>query len=118
MTIRQQQVESELQRVISTVLQRKLSDPRLAGMISVTEVKVSPDLRQANVFVSVLPQEHERRAIEALQHAGGHIQRLVRSAVAIRSVPALEFRLDERLKKQAAVFSAIREGIEREENQQ
>lgn len=115
MTIRQNQVGAQLKRTISQVFQRKLSDPRIRGLVSVTKVDVSPDLRQACVYISVVPTEYERRTMAGLEHARGHIYKLVRQSMVIKTVPQLSFKLDVSLKKQAAVFAAINQGIEREE---
>ncbi|MCC6679411.1 MAG: 30S ribosome-binding factor RbfA [Phycisphaeraceae bacterium] len=113
MPSRTEKVASLLQREVSQTLQREMSDPRLDGMISITRVKVSDDLSQALVFVSVLPREHESRVIAALTDAAGHIQRKTKPRVAMRVMPRLQFRLDESLKKQADVLAAIREAAER-----
>lgn len=114
MSIRKQQVESTLKRAISTVLTRHLSDPRIEGLISVTRVSVSPDLREAYVYVSIAPAKNQSKAIHGLRHASRHIHSLVSKLVALNTVPRLDFRLDETLKKQADVFQAIQRGIQRE----
>ena len=113
MSIRKQQVESLLKRTVATVLQRGLADPRIRGLISVTKVDTSPDLRHATVYVSILPEEHESITMHGLKDATMHVQQLVKKAVALRAVPHLRFRLDQDLKKQADVFAAIDEGMKR-----
>ena len=115
MSIRQRQVESVLQRTISEVLQRRVADPRIEGMISITKIEVSPNLHDATVFVSVLPDRYSSRTLHGLRHAAGRIYRLVRSAMNMRTVPNLHFELDGSLKKQAAVFEAIRKGLGRDD---
>ena len=107
------QVEAELNKAISKVLQSKISDPRIRGMISITRMKVTKDMKKAFVHVSILPEQYQNLTVNGLNHARVHIQHLVRKEVALRIVPHLEFRLDESLKKQAAVFSAINEGMEK-----
>ena len=118
MSHRQEQAESTLMRAISQVLQRQVSDPRITGLVSITRIQVSPDLKDAYVYVSVLPEQHQNKTLHGLRHAAGHIHSLVRKLVAMRSVPKLDFRLDESIKKQAAVEQAIREGLERTEQEQ
>ena len=116
MTQRQKQVESLLQRAVASVLQRGLADPRLQGvLVSVTRVSVSPDLKNAKTYVSITPEKYESRAIHGLHDATMHIQRQVKNAVALRVVPHLRFEIDHDLKKQAAVFAAIDEGMKRTE---
>ncbi len=114
MTVRRQQVASTLKRLISDALQRQVSDPRIAGLVSVTRVELSSDMAQASVFVSVMPAQYERRTLAGLRSGAGHIARLVRPHLHMRRSPRLEFRLDDTLKKQAEVYDAIREGIEQE----
>ena len=114
MSHRKQQIEATLMRVVSGVLTRRLSDPRVSGMVSVTRVDVSPDCRDAIVYVSVIPEKYQQRTIHGLQHAAGYISSLVRKEIVMRSAPRLRFRLDESLKKQAAVFEAIESGLARE----
>jgi ribosome-binding factor A len=113
MSHRLEQIESTLKRAIAQVLQRDLADPRVEGLISITELDVSPDLAQAKVMVSILPQEKQAKVVKGLQHAAGHIQKLTRKRVALKSVPRLEFRLDEGLKRQASVQRAINEAMQR-----
>lgn len=112
MSIRQRQVESVLKRAISEVLGRRLADPRIRGMVSITHIEVRPDLREAVVYVSVLPQEYSRRTLHGLTDASGRIYQLIRKSITARTMPHLRFELDESIKKEAAVFDAIREGLE------
>lgn len=107
MTAHQEQIASTLKRAIQEVLSRGLSDPRVRGLISVTRVKVSPDLAHAAVGVSVLPAEHARLTLRGLEHAAKHIRSQVGRKVALRRMPRLSFHLDESLKKEAAVHAAI-----------
>ncbi len=108
MSNRLRQVESELQKALSQVFVRKLSDPRIEGLVSITKVQVSPDMHDAYVFISVLPEKHQKKTLYGLRHAAAYIHRLVRDEVAFKTVPHLDFRLDPTLKKEAEVFEAIR----------
>ncbi len=114
MTVRKQQIESTLKRLISHALQARISDPRIAGLVSITRIDLSPDHAQARVFVSVMPQQHERRTIAGLRSGAGHIASLVRPQMHMRRFPRLVFELDDSLKKQAEVMQAIREGLDLE----
>ncbi|MFA9477210.1 30S ribosome-binding factor RbfA [Phycisphaerales bacterium AB-hyl4] len=107
------QIESTLKRVIADVLHRRISDPRIEGMISITRVKVSPDLHNAFVYVSVLPEAKQKTTLAGLRHASRHIHSFVKKGVALRAVPHLDFRLDESIKKQAGIYDAIRRAAER-----
>ena len=115
MSYRHQQLESSMKRAIGEVLAAGLNDPRIRGMISVTEVKVSPDRRDAVVKVSVMPEEAQRRSVSGLRHAARHVQALVGKELHTRSVPHLDFRLDESLKTQARMLREINEVMEEDE---
>lgn len=115
MSHRKEQVESLLKRAVASVLQRGLADPRIKGLVSVTKVDVSPDLRNAAVYISITPEQYESRTLHGLKDATRHIQKQVNKAVKLRLVPHLEFRLDKGLKKQAEVFAAINEAMRRTE---
>ncbi|MBY0312760.1 MAG: 30S ribosome-binding factor RbfA [Phycisphaerales bacterium] len=107
MSHRVEKIESTLARAVQEVLRRGLHDPRARGLISVTRVDVSPDLHNAIVFVSVLPEEHQDLTMHALKHAARHIRREAGELMAIRRLPELDFRLDLSLKKQAEVFEVL-----------
>jgi len=104
-----EQIASVLRRAVQTVLSRGLADPRVKGMVSVTEVKVSPDLRHATVMVSVLPEDVSKTTMKGLTAAAKHVRHLVSNEVQMRRVPELSFKLDQSLKKQAEVLAALDE---------
>lgn len=107
MSHRIEKVQSTLLRALQEVLARGLHDPRASGLITVTGITVSPDLKNATVMVSILPAEKANLAMHAIQGAARHIRRDVGELVALQKVPELNFRLDDSLKKQAEVFAAI-----------
>lgn len=114
MSRRIEQLESSLQRGIATVLGRRLSDPRIEGMVSVTAVQVAPDLTEARVHVSIIPAEKEETTLQGLRHAAGRIRAQLDKELRTRNLPRLEFLLDRSLKKQAEVLDTLREVAEEE----
>jgi ribosome-binding factor A len=93
-SVRCQKVADLLQREIGGILQRGLKDPGI-GFVTVTEVEMSPDLRNARVYVSVYGDEaRKRQALEALDRARPYIQSQVGQHVRLRFAPVLHFRLD------------------------
>jgi ribosome-binding factor A len=106
---RQERLAAVLQRAISEVLQREVSDPRVTAMVSVTRVEPAADLRSAKVFFSLFGEEAQQRTTwRALQHAHGRIQNLVGDRVDLRWTPELFFRIDESLKKALEVNRLIK----------
>lgn len=115
MSTHSHQIESVLRRSVQDILSRGLNDPRVRGLVSITKVDVSPDYAEAIVWCSVLPEEHGPLTIKGIEHAATWIRRTVASKVSLRRMPRLSFRLDQSLKKQAEVLSAINEGRRRDE---
>ena len=101
------QIAAVIRAEVQQVLSRGLNDPRVRGLISVTKVDMTADLSEARVFVSILPAEHAELSMHGLRSAAGHIQREIASAIAMKRMPRISFRLDESLKKQAEIDAAI-----------
>jgi ribosome-binding factor A len=116
MKIRPERVAQLMRREIAEVLQRRLRDPRVTGMVSVTDVEVSHDLSAARIFVSILPDGPERqRALDALQSAAGFIRHELAPRLGLREVPELRFVLDTSIERGARVDELLRR-IERGES--
>ena len=108
MTVRQQKIAAQIQRLVSQVLARDVADPRIGGLVTITRVHVTPDLREARVFVSVLGQKGPAATVLAgIRSAGRHIQSEVGHGLTLRMVPRLSFELDESLKKEAEILRQI-----------
>ncbi len=86
-----------------------LSDPRIRGLITVTGVRVSPDLAQATVFYSVLSGEDLEGAREGLQSAAGRIQAAVGSQTRLKRTPRLRFEPDPVVENVGKIDAALKE---------
>jgi len=103
---------STIQDIVGEAITRRLNDPRISPLASVTRVEVSGDLQVAKVFVSVLGSPVEgRRTLAGLRHAEGHVQRLLARRLTIRRCPEIRFVLDESLKKAARTMRLIEETL-------
>ena len=112
MSRRLERINGLLRQEISAIVSSDLSDPRLGSLISVTEVDCSPDLGSAKVYVSVLGGQKEKSAsLEALKSAAGFVHRNLRGRVRLRTVPSLEFRLDESIEAGFAILEKIRQTV-------
>ncbi len=107
MSIRQQKIESQVRWLVSEAIARDLSDPRVSGLVSVTAVRVSPDLREARVYISILSDRPELTVMNGLNSARGVIQKHVANGMKIRYAPHITFLLDESLKRQAEVLKTL-----------
>ena len=89
---------------IATFLANDVKDPRIVGLVTVTAVDVSRDLRHAKVFVSVLGSESQREAtIEGLADVAAHLRGRVGRALRLRVAPEIEFRNDESIAHAAKI---------------
>jgi ribosome-binding factor A len=92
---RMRRVDEAMREVLSDAVASDLKDPRI-GFVTVTDVKTSPDLRHARVYVSVLGNQAEREATMAgLQSAHGVLQRRVASELRLKNTPTLTFAYDD-----------------------
>lgn len=109
-THRVERVAAQLQVEISDIMRRDLKDPRVA-MCSITQVKLSPDLRNATVRVSVVgDQETQRAAIDGLQRGRGFIRHALGTRLTnLRFAPELRFELDQSVAYSVRVSQLLRE---------
>lgn len=107
MSVRTQRVGALIQEAVQAVLVRGLADPRVRGLITVTGVVVSDDLRQATVRVSVLPAEHAELTLHGLRAASAHIRHKIADAIALPETPRLLFKIDRGAREQAGVLAAL-----------
>jgi len=91
---RHAKVSEALKREIGSIIHGELKDPRL-GFVTITRLELTPDLRYAKVFFSVLGKEEERqKSKEALESASGFIRRLIAQRIDLRLVPEISFHED------------------------
>ncbi len=110
MTRRTERINDLLQEEISDLLLRVVKDPRIGGLITITEVDVSPDLRVAKVFVSVMGSDEEKAStFRALDAAANFIQRELRRRLTIRRTPELRFFKDTSLEKGARILELLQQ---------
>ena len=96
MSRRSDRINGLLREEISLLLSREIKDPRLDGVISITHVQTSSDLRNARVFLSVMgDQATKDAAVDGIQSAATFLRRSLRDRLNLRYVPFLKFAIDE-----------------------
>jgi len=108
MSGRTRKVESQLKEITGEEV-AALSDPRIRGLITITGVRVSPDLAHATVFYSVLAGEDEVAANEGLQSAAGRVQAAVGAQTRLKRTPRLHFEPDPVVENATRIEAALRE---------
>jgi ribosome-binding factor A len=91
-------IRGELGRKISWVIAHRLNDPRVPSVVTVTDIKLAPDTRNATVYISVFGDDKAiKGALIALNRAAPYVQRIVSDSMSIRHFPRLYFKLDSSL---------------------
>lgn len=106
-----EEIQRELARLIPTV-----KDPRVTGLISVTGVDATADLKYAKVYVSVLDKSDTKELLRGLKSAAGYLRREVGHALQLRATPELTFVEDTSIGQGARIREVLR-GLEEKENE-
>lgn len=100
---RMQRLDELLRQEIARLIAEEVRDPRV-GFTTVMDARVSPDLRHARVYVSVLGDDREKEAaVDALQRASGFLRGRLATIVEMRYLPELEFELDRSLERASRI---------------
>ena len=111
---RPDRVAEAIRTEVATFLHEEAKDPRLVGLVTVTAVEVTRDLRHAKVFVSILGSDEERTAtLAGLESLAGHLRSRLGRVLRLRSAPGIVFTLDPSVGRAARIetlLAQIKEG--------
>jgi len=111
---RSRRIEDLLRKEVADILLSEIKDPRVHGLVTIMQVKVSEDLCYARFFVSVLGSESERESVlEGLNKAKGFIRRILGHRLDLRRIPEIRFQLDRSLDYQEKIerlLASVRTG--------
>ena len=112
-TRRQEKVARVVKEAVSDAIANHLGDPRIEGLVSVTRVEMAPDLRHADVYISILGKDDaaQNRTFAAITHARSRIQSLVAGRVQSKFCPVLGFHKDEKFKKTLETMKLIDQAV-------
>ena len=114
-SIKYSRMNGEVQREISKIIARDIKDPRINPMTSVVSVDVTPDLKYAKVFVSVLGNDEEKeKTRRGLASASSHIRSLLAKSLNLRNTPELTILIDDSIEYGVNMSKKIDELIEKE----
>ena len=111
-------INEEIQRELASLIPN-VKDPRVTGMISVTSVNTTPDLKFAKIYVSVLDKSQETQVLKGLKSAGGYLRRELGRTLNLRNTPEIRFILDQSIEYGVNMSKKIEEvtgGMEAEED--
>ncbi len=102
-------INEEIQRELSSLI-RTLKDPRLqGGLVTVTHVETTPDLRWCKVYISALDKTQEPEMLKGLKSAAGYLRRELGASLQLRYTPQLQFAGDDSIAKGAHILEMLRD---------
>lgn len=102
-------VNEELKKEMSQIISFELKNPEITGLISVTKVKITPDLKYAKVYVSLLNSKNEEKTMEALKQSSGFMRSLIAKRINLRVTPELVFEQDDSMEYGMKIDSILKE---------
>ena len=109
-------INEEIQRELSALI-RTLKDPRVSatGMVSITRVDTTGDLRYSRIYVSALDKSQEKEILKGLKSAAGYLRRELGAALRLRYTPELQFIADDSIQYGAHILGLIHEVARKDE---
>ena len=101
-------INEEIQRELSALI-RTVKDPRVHGLVSITSVDTTSDLRYSKIYVSVLDKSDVKEVVKGLKSAGGYLRRELGAVLKLRYTPELQFVEDDSIGKGAHILSMLRD---------
>jgi len=117
-TNRQERINEELKREISNIINYNLKNSNITGMISVTEVKVTPDLKYAKVMVSILNSKSVKNTLAGLKSASGYVRSELAKRINLRITPEIVFILDSSLEYGTRIDNILKEIMPKKEDKE
>ena len=105
---RMDKINEELKKELSVIIDNNLKNPHITGMISVTKVKTSPDLRYARVYISLLNCKNVKETLDGLKSASGFMRSELAKRVNLRYTPELRFEIDDSMEYGAKIENILK----------
>ena len=102
-------IDEELKKEISNIISFDLKNPNVTGMISVTKAKVTPDLKYAKVYVSILNSKNTKETLAALKKSSGFVRTEVAKRINLRITPEIIFVLDDSMEYGERIDKILKE---------
>ena len=114
---RADRVAEAIRMEVATFLSEGAKDPRLVGLVTITAVDVTRDLRHARLFISVMGSDSERAAtLEALESMKGHLRTRLAKSLRLRVAPDIAFKMDESVARAARIESLLAQVREKKDD--
>ena len=110
-------IDEQYRKELSQIISYELKNPNATGLISVTKVKVTNDLKYAKVYVSILNSKNIKDTLTALKKSSGYIRSELAKRVNLRNTPEIIFELDDSLEYGARIDSILKEIMPKKEGE-
>ena len=104
-----ERINEELKKEISHIISYELKNPNVTGLISVTKAKITPDLKYAKIYVSMLNTKNETETLEVLKKSSGFIRTQIAKKMNLRITPELVFEKDDSIEYGARIEAILKE---------
>lgn len=104
-----ERINEELKKEISHIINYELNNPNVTGLISVTKAKITPDLKYAKIYVSILNSKNIKETLVALKKSSGYIRTEIAKRINLRITPELIFELDDSIEYGAKIDSILKD---------
>ena len=108
-------IDEEYRKEISQIIGYELKNPNVTGLISVTKVKVTNDLKFAKVYISILNSKNVKDTLAGLKKSSGYIRSELAKRINLRNTPELIFELDDSIEYGAKIDSILKEIMPKKE---
>ena len=102
-------VDEEVKKQVSSIIMNDIKDPNLTGLISVTKTKVTPDLKYAKIYISILNAKSVKEDLEILKKSAGLTRSLLARRMNVRFPPEIIFELDDSMEYGARIDSILKD---------
>ena len=109
-------IDEELKKEISNIINYELNNPKITGMISVTRAKITPDLKYAKIYVSILNAKNVKDTLANLKKSSGFIRSEIAKRINLRITPELIFVLDDSIEYGAKIDQILKEILPKKED--
>ncbi|MCI9016677.1 MAG: 30S ribosome-binding factor RbfA [Clostridia bacterium] len=104
-------INEELKKEISHIITYEIKNPNISGLISVTRVKVTPDLKYAKTYVSILNSKNLKQTLQGLKKSSGFVRTQLAKTINLRVTPEIIFELDDSIEYGAKIDSILKDII-------
>ena len=101
-------INEEYRKELSQIISYELKNPNITGLISVTKVKVTTDLKYAKVYISILNSKNQEETMQSLKKSAGFIRTELAKKVNLRNTPELIFEIDDSIEYGAKIDKILK----------